>query len=131
MCNIMVKQLSHHHSGHALGFPAQFGQYLWSSGCSQQSIDVLHQCSLSVSYPSVLNNLASLADLCIQNATGVGSGIHVFCYDNVQISTSIFVEQRRSSGPAKLTSGTFGVLYKVCKGNPDVMLPQECSPDVG
>ncbi|KAF8257109.1 hypothetical protein EI94DRAFT_1774626 [Lactarius quietus] len=121
MCNIMVKQLSYHRSGCALGFPAQFGLFLWTSGCSQQTIDSLHRCGLSVSYLSVLNNLAALADHCINVAISIRSGIHVFCYDNVQISTSIFVEQRGSSGPAKLTSGTFGVLYKVCNGNPEHM----------
>ncbi|KAF8262352.1 hypothetical protein EI94DRAFT_1602652 [Lactarius quietus] len=121
MCNIMVKQLSYHCSGRALGFPAQIGLFLWSLGCSRQTIDALHRCGLSVSYPSVLNNLATLADHCMQVATSIGSGIHVFCYDNVQISTSIFVEQRGSSGPSKVTSGTFGVLYKVHNGNPKHM----------
>jgi hypothetical protein len=58
----------------------------------------------------------------MQLARQVGSGIHVFCYDNINISTSIFVEQRGSSGPAKVTSGTFGVIYKVRNGNPDHML---------
>ena len=51
----------------------------------------------------------------------IGSGLHVFCYDNINLSTSIFVEQRGTSGPAKVTSGTFGILYKVCNGNPDHM----------
>ena len=51
----------------------------------------------------------------------VGSGIHVFCYDNVNLSTSIFVEQRGSFSPAKVTSGTFAVLYKVRNGNPEHM----------
>ncbi|KAN0135284.1 hypothetical protein V8E53_006849 [Lactarius tabidus] len=121
MCNILVKQLCYHRSGRALGFPAQFGLFLWSSECLQQTIDALHRCGLSVSYPLVLNNLATLTNHCIQAAVTVGSGIHVFCYDNIQISTSIFVEQCGSSGPAKLTSGTFGVLYNVCNGNPKHM----------
>ncbi|KAF8272425.1 hypothetical protein EI94DRAFT_1566159 [Lactarius quietus] len=121
MCNILVKQLSYHRSGHALGFPAQFGLFLWSSGCSRQTIEALHRCGLSLSYTSVLNNISSLADHCIQVAVGVGSGIHVFCYDNVQISTSIFVEQRGPSGPSKVTSGTFGLLYEVRNGNPEHM----------
>ncbi|KAI9437299.1 hypothetical protein H4582DRAFT_2058293 [Lactarius indigo] len=48
-------------------------------------------------------------------------GPHIFCYNNIQISTSIFVEQWGSSGPAKVTSGTFGVLYKVRNGMPEKM----------
>ena len=121
MCGIVVKQLSYHRSGRALGFPAQFSLFLWSSGCARQTIDALHRCGLSVSYPSVLNNIKALAEHCMQLAIKVGTGIHVFCYDNVQISTSIFVEQRGSSGPAKVTSGTFGVLYEVRNGNPEHM----------
>ena len=54
-------------------------------------------------------------------AINTSTRMHVFCYDNVQISTSIFVKQCGSSGPAKVTSGTFGVLYKVCNGNPEHM----------
>jgi len=57
----------------------------------------------------------------MQVAIGVGSGIHIFCYDNIQISTSIFVEQHGSSGPAKVTSGTFGILYMVRNGYPEHM----------
>ncbi|KAH9036081.1 hypothetical protein EDB84DRAFT_1398153 [Lactarius hengduanensis] len=117
MCNVMVKQLSYQRSGRVLGFAAQFGLFLWSSGCSRQTIDALHRCGLSVGHSSVLKNIAELADQCMRVAARVGSGAHVFCYDNVQISTSIFVEQRGSSGPAKVTSGTFGVLYAVRNGN--------------
>ena len=117
-----MKQLSYQRSNRALRFAAQFGLFLWSSGCSRRTIDALHRCGLSVSYPSVLNNIAALASHCMQLARQVGSGIHVFCYDNINISTSIFVEQRGSSGPAKVTSGTFGIIYKVRNGNLDHML---------
>jgi hypothetical protein len=53
----------------------------------------------------------------MQRAVAIGSGPHIFCYDNINLSTSIFVEQRGSSSPAKVTSGTFAVLYKVRNGN--------------
>ena len=87
----------------------------------QLPINALHRCGLSVCYPSVLDNLGDLADHCIKLAVEVGSGIHVSCYDNVQISTSIFVEQRGSSRPGKSTSGTVGLLCKVRNGDPDHM----------
>lgn len=35
----------------------------------------------------------------------------MFCYDNINISSSIFVEQRGSATPAKVQSGTFGIIY--------------------
>ena len=73
-------------------------------------------------YTSVLNAISSLATQCVELAVKVGSGIHVFGYDNVNVSTSIFVEQRGASSPAKVTSGTFAVLYKVRNGNPQHML---------
>ena len=121
MCNVILTQLTYHRSNRALGFPAQFGLFLWSTGSSRQTIEALHRCGLSIGYSSVLKCIEKLADHCMEMAIDVGSGVHVFCYDNVQLSTSIFVEQRGSSGPAKVTSGTFGVLYKVRNGKPEHM----------
>ncbi|KAF9223166.1 hypothetical protein BS17DRAFT_809051 [Gyrodon lividus] len=57
---------------------------------------------------------------CLDRATAVAQGPHILCYDNIDISTSIFVEQR-SSAPAKVQSGTFPVLYTVRNGNPEHM----------
>ncbi|KAF8557270.1 hypothetical protein OG21DRAFT_1505485 [Imleria badia] len=37
---------------------------------------------------------------------------HILCYDNINISTSIFVEQRIGA-PAKVQSGTFPILYEL------------------
>ena len=91
---------------------------LWSTGCLQQMIKALHRCGLSVAYSSVLSNLAKLADHCMQMAIDVGSGAHVFCYDNIQLSTLIYVEQHRSSRPAKVTLGTSGILSRVHNRNP-------------
>lgn len=116
-----MKQLCFQRSHNSLGFPGQFGLFLWTTGCARQTIEALHRCGLSVSYTSVLHTIESLANHCIQLAVKVGTGIHVFCYDNVNISTSIFVEQRGSLGPAKVTSGTFGVVYKVRNGDPEHM----------
>ncbi|CAA7268575.1 unnamed protein product [Cyclocybe aegerita] len=115
-CNTIVRQLSYQRSNRSLGFATVFGLFLWTSGCSRQTIDSLHRCGLSVCYSSVLKSIQTLADQCMQLAIQVGTGLHVFCYDNVNISTSIHVEQRGSTGPAKVTSGTFGVVYKVRNG---------------
>ncbi|KAF8810165.1 hypothetical protein BYT27DRAFT_7066347, partial [Phlegmacium glaucopus] len=117
-CTVIVNQLMYQRSNRSSGFPAQFGLFLWSTGCAKQTIKALHRCGICVSYNSVLHIFTSLADECIQLAIKVGSGMHVFCYDNVNISTSIFVEQHGSAGPAKVTSGTFAVLYPVRNGNP-------------
>ncbi|KAF9555908.1 hypothetical protein CPC08DRAFT_695029 [Agrocybe pediades] len=120
-CNVIVMQLSYQRSQRSIGFAGLFGLFLWTTGCSKQTIEALHRCGLSVSYVSVLNTIEALAKHCMELAIKVGTDIHVFCYDNVNISTSIFVEQRGSLGPAKVTSGTFGVLYKVRNGNREHM----------
>ena len=39
----------------------------------------------------------------------------------MNLSTSIFVEQQGTFSPAKVTSGTFAVLYKVRNGDPEHM----------
>ena len=121
LCNILVKQLSYQRSSNSLGFQTIFGLFLWATGCARQTIDALHKCGLSICYSSVLNAISSVATQCVELAVDVGSGSHVFCYDNVNLSTSIFVEQRGTSSPAKVTSGTFAVLYKVRNGNPEHM----------
>lgn len=121
LSKVLLKQLSYQRSNNALGFQTVFGLFLWATGCARQTIDALHKCGLTISYTSVLNAISSLATRCVELAVDVGSGMHVFCYDNVNLSTSIFVEQRGATSPAKVTSGTFAVLYKVRNGNPEHM----------
>lgn len=45
---------------------------------------------------------------------------HIFCYDNINISTSIHVEQRLDA-PPKVQSGTFAILYEIPNPNPQHM----------
>jgi hypothetical protein len=37
----------------------------------------------------------------------------MFCYDNINISLSIFVKQRGAATPSKVQSGTFAILYEL------------------
>ncbi|KAJ7210897.1 hypothetical protein GGX14DRAFT_534724 [Mycena pura] len=92
MCRVVTRQLLYQSSNRCLGFQAEFGLFLWATGCARQTIDALFRCGRMILFSAVLN-------------------IHGFSYDNMNLSTSIFVEQRGSSGPAKVTSGTFGILY--------------------
>ena len=57
---------------------------------------------------------------CIDQAIRVSRRPHVLCYDSINISMSIFVEQR-SSAPAKVQSGTFSILYEIRNANPEHM----------
>ncbi|KAG0695407.1 hypothetical protein DFH29DRAFT_1030621, partial [Suillus ampliporus] len=94
-----------------------FTLFCWTNGVSCQTIEALHKCGLCISFMSLLKLLERLAEQCINCACRIARGPHVMCYDNINISTSIFVEQR-ASAPAKVQSGTFAVLYEVRNGNP-------------
>ena len=88
------------------------GLMAWSTGASRQLINVLHHACLSVSYPSVSSIITSLADHSIEKAKTATKGPHALAYDNINISSSIFVEQ----GPnamSKVQSGTFAVIYEL------------------
>ncbi|KAJ7451396.1 hypothetical protein FB451DRAFT_1051517 [Mycena latifolia] len=113
MCQVVTRQLLYQYSNRCLGFQAEFGLFLWSTGCARQTIDALFRCGLSVSYDSVLNLIQSLSYHCDSRAIAFSKDLHGFCYDNMNLSTSIFVEQRGPSGPAKVQSGTFGLLYRI------------------
>ncbi|KAJ7025233.1 hypothetical protein C8F04DRAFT_1400755 [Mycena alexandri] len=122
MCRVVTKQLLYQSSNRCLGFQAEFGLFLWSTGCARQTIDALFRCGLSVGYDSVLNLVESLSYHCDALALEFSKGLHGFCYDNMNISTSIHVEQRGSAGPAKVQSGTFCVLYRLLGACPEHML---------
>ncbi|KAF6742175.1 hypothetical protein DFP72DRAFT_1082442 [Ephemerocybe angulata] len=94
MCNSMMRQLLYQRSNRCLGFPAEFGFFLWATGSSRAAIEAAHACGLSVRYQSVLNGLEMLAKHCMDLAVDTASGFHAFCYDNINLSTSIHVEQR-------------------------------------
>ncbi|KAJ7251794.1 hypothetical protein B0H12DRAFT_1202684 [Mycena haematopus] len=111
MCRVITQQLTYQSSTRCLAFQAAFGLFLWSTGSARQTIDALFRCRLSVSYDSVLKHVELLADHCMLEAIRAAESVHGFCYDNINISTSIFVEQRGAGTPAKVQSGTFGLVY--------------------
>ncbi|KAJ7882756.1 hypothetical protein B0H14DRAFT_2565150 [Mycena olivaceomarginata] len=86
MVQVVTRQLLYLFSNNCLAFQAEFGLFLWSTGCARQAIDALYRCGLSVAYDSVLNLVESLGEHCNTNARG-------------------------AAGPAKVTSGPFAVLY--------------------
>ncbi|KAJ7259360.1 hypothetical protein C8J57DRAFT_1640075 [Mycena rebaudengoi] len=122
MCRVVTRQLLYQSSNRCLGFQAEFGLFLWATGCARQTIDALFRCGLSVSYDSVLNCVESLSFHCDSKTLARSEEVHGFSYDNMNLSTSIFVEQRGSSGPAKVTSGTFGILYGLRNARAEHML---------
>ncbi|KAJ2914065.1 hypothetical protein MD484_g6332, partial [Candolleomyces efflorescens] len=114
VCDAVMQQMLYQRSNRCLGFGTEFGLYLWATGSAKATIEAVHKCGLSVCYQSVLNSLEHLASHCTQLAISAGSGLHAFCYDNINLSTSIHVEQRGlASTPGKVTSGTLGIIYKL------------------
>jgi hypothetical protein len=96
------------------------GLQAWACGTSRQMIDVLHRTCLAVSYPSVANMVQALADRSIERAMAVSLRPHALAYDNINISSSIFVEQ----GPntmSKVQSGTFTVIYELLNARAEDM----------
>ncbi|KAH9000233.1 hypothetical protein EDB92DRAFT_1789717 [Lactarius akahatsu] len=109
---IIMAQLHYLRSMYSAKIPIGLGLQAWASGTSRQMISVLHRTSLSVSYPSIASIIHSLANHSIERARVVSLRPHVLAYDNVNISSSIFVEQ----GPntmSKVQSGTFAVIYEL------------------
>ena len=97
------------------------GLTAWGTGASCQMIDILHQSALTMSYTSVLKILESLSEHSLQTARDyIKNSPHALAYDNINISTSIFVEQRENM-PSKVQSGTFPVIYELLNANPEHM----------
>lgn len=84
----------------------------WSTGASRQLINVLNHSCLSMSYTSILSMIETLAEQSIEDAHKVVKGPHPFVIDNVNVSTSTFIEQALGA-MSKVQSGTVAVLYKL------------------
>jgi len=111
-CQVIITQLAKLRSNYSHYLAAPFSLFLWTNGASRQTIEALAQCGLCVSFTSLSTLLNQLASQCVDKAIQIARRPHILCYDNINISTSIFVEQH-SSAPAKVQSGTFPILYEV------------------
>jgi hypothetical protein len=94
----------------------------WSAnGCLKQTIEVLQKYGLSLSPKSIGSLQESLANIEVADSAQIAPrGPHKCGYDNINITTSIFIEQR-SSTPAKVQSGTFAVIYELCNVSIEAM----------
>ncbi|KAG0694508.1 hypothetical protein DFH29DRAFT_787317, partial [Suillus ampliporus] len=118
-CNVIITQLASQCSHHSIFLTVPFTLFVWTNGASKQTIEALYKCGLCISFTSLLTLLEKLAAHCLEHAQ-VARQPHMMCYDNINISTLIFVEQR-SDAPTKVQSGTFAILYEVRNGNRDHM----------
>ena len=109
---ILMAQIHFLRSRNSAKVPIGLGLQAWACGTSRQMIDVLHRTCLVVSYPSIASMVQALADRSIERAKAAALRPHALAYDNINISSSIFVEQ----GPnmmSKVQSGTFAVVYEL------------------
>jgi hypothetical protein len=105
-------QLAKLRSDNNIGFTSVMSLFWSANGCSKQTIEVLQKCGLSLSLRSIGSLQESFANIKVADSARIARGPHKCGYDNINITTSIFVEQR-SSAPAKVQSGTFAVIYKL------------------
>jgi len=92
----------------------------WASGTSKVLMNVLHHSCLTMSYSSTSAIISALADSSIAKAKLAASRPHALTYDNINISTSIFVKQ----GPnmmSKVQSRMFAVIYELLNARPQDM----------
>lgn len=83
-----------------------------STGASRNLMNVLQRCGLTTSFPSVAATVSALAGFSVEQASKISLGPHAFAYDNINLKSSIFVEQRPDA-MSKVQTGTFPVIYKL------------------
>ncbi|KAF8208262.1 hypothetical protein K438DRAFT_1961761 [Mycena galopus ATCC 62051] len=103
VCYTILGQLITRRSQYASDFAGPMSLMWWASGCSREAIEIL----------------CNIGNYCIADARVLAHGPdgYLYNYDNVNLSTSIFVEQC-SSSPAKVQSGTYTILYRLRNPNP-------------
>ncbi|KAJ7467913.1 hypothetical protein FB451DRAFT_1039789 [Mycena latifolia] len=119
----ILGQLASHRSQNCSDFSGPMTLFWWKNGTSRESLEVLQNLGLSKCFDSAQTVVDSVADYCIDAARVAAQtpdGI-MGNWDNVNISTSEFVEQR-SGGPAKVQSGTYAIIYRLHKPNPLAMV---------
>ncbi|KAJ3755806.1 hypothetical protein EV360DRAFT_49073 [Lentinula raphanica] len=116
--NIVTAQLFNLRSQSCIRLQSMFGVFAWATGCSRKLIEVLSQSGLSVSFPSIQKYVALLSVRQMDLARSVPRHKRLLGYDNLNISTSIYIEQRPDA-PTKVQSGTFPIVYELFFRVPD------------
>jgi hypothetical protein len=72
-----------------------------STGASR---NLMNRCGLTTSFSSIATTVSALAGFSVQQAAKISHGLHAFAYDNMNMKSSIFVEQRPDA-MSKVQSG--------------------------
>ncbi|KAI0039961.1 hypothetical protein FA95DRAFT_1612171 [Auriscalpium vulgare] len=110
MAAVIAAMMAKHRSQNAQLFACPAGLSLWAAGAPRQVIDILSQLGFSTEYSSIRNARAAVSKHAMELASQAARKRHLLGYDNIQISTSTFVEQR-DDAPAKMICGTTIILY--------------------
>ncbi|KAJ7667335.1 hypothetical protein B0H17DRAFT_1142824 [Mycena rosella] len=118
----IIAQLASRRSQASSDFSGPMSLFWWQSGCTREAMEALQSIGLSKCFDTTQDLIESLANYCIADACVLarapeGSMVN---WDNINMSTSIFVEQRNSA-PAKVQSGTYTILYRLHNPNPSAM----------
>ncbi|KAH9009550.1 hypothetical protein EDB83DRAFT_2205046, partial [Lactarius deliciosus] len=117
---IIMAQIHYLRSWNSARVQIDLGLQAWACGTSIQMINILHRTGLMVSYKSILNLVLKLADRSIERVKAASLLPQALAYDNVNISSSIYVKQ----GPntmSKVQSGTFGMIYELLNARAEDM----------
>ncbi|KAK7035128.1 hypothetical protein R3P38DRAFT_3312220 [Favolaschia claudopus] len=117
-----LRQLASRRSQKCTDFAGPMTLYWWKSGCSEEVLEVLQNVGLSKCFDSCLDMVTTVADYCLDDARNEAQDPASFMgnWDNINMLNSESYEQR-SDGPAKVRSGSCGVIYRLCSPNPNAM----------
>lgn len=122
--DIITSQVLYLRSSACAKVPLGIGLMAWASGASKQLMDVLHHACLSIPYTTLNTVIASLAESSLESARKASKAPFALMYDNVNCSSSIYVEQAPGM-MSKVQSGTFGVVYELPYAKPQDMEVQK------
>ncbi|KAA1470545.1 hypothetical protein DENSPDRAFT_774774 [Dentipellis sp. KUC8613] len=121
---VIMAQLAKHRSQNASLFAIPFGLTQWAAGVPRQCIDTCAQIGLSIAYSSITKAQKVVAERCMeiarQTARTERTGLS---YDNMQVESSIYTEQR-PEGPVKVLTGTMIMLYALRNATDEACLLQ-------
>ncbi|KAJ8456447.1 hypothetical protein ONZ45_g18717 [Pleurotus djamor] len=110
----VIGQLASMRSRQSLMFTAPLALFFYRNMVPMQVFDLLNMFGLSVCYKTTQELVKSLSEQCMNDARKAAQHFPgmMLGYDNINMSTSIFVEQVPGA-PAKVQSGTFPILYSL------------------
>jgi hypothetical protein len=103
--SVIICQIAHHRSHHAIQSQTLLGLFWWSSGASRQGIHTLQRCGLSISYDSIDHILSEHSLNRLEEARLITQSPYLTTYDNINIGLSPSHKQHEDA-PSKVQSGT-------------------------